>query len=220
MQVAPPVPPTPPAPPTPGGPVVVVSRNGGVTVSGVTGGPADVLRALKARGDELREQMEGLTDRREELSEQLNDQQLDGVNRSGLQAQLTEVDGRITSVNRQIGANDEAVAQAAGIPGAVVPDPPREIRVNDGPPVAMIVACTMIVFVLFPLTLAYARRLWKRPVAAPTALTAELVERMARLEHAVDAVAVEVERIGEGQRFVTKLFAESPRAAAELPQKT
>ncbi len=33
-------------------------------------------------------------------------------------------------------------------------------------------------------------------------------ERMGRLENAIDAIAVEMERIGEGQRFVTKLLAE------------
>lgn len=36
-------------------------------------------------------------------------------------------------------------------------------------------------------------------------------ERMERLENAIDAIAVEMERIGEGQRFVTKLLAESGR---------
>lgn len=33
-------------------------------------------------------------------------------------------------------------------------------------------------------------------------------ERFTRLEQAVDAVAIEVERISEGQRFVTRLLAE------------
>ena len=32
--------------------------------------------------------------------------------------------------------------------------------------------------------------------------------RLARIEEAVDSIAVEVERMGEGQRFVTKLLAE------------
>lgn len=36
-------------------------------------------------------------------------------------------------------------------------------------------------------------------------------ERMTRLENAIDAIAVEMERIGEGQRFVTKLLAEPGR---------
>lgn len=36
-------------------------------------------------------------------------------------------------------------------------------------------------------------------------------DRMKRLEQAIDSIAVELERIGEGQRFVTKLFAERGR---------
>ncbi len=35
-----------------------------------------------------------------------------------------------------------------------------------------------------------------------------LTDRLTNLEQAVDAVAIEVERIGEGQRFMTRLFAE------------
>jgi hypothetical protein len=41
-------------------------------------------------------------------------------------------------------------------------------------------------------------------------------ERLARIEQAVDAIAIEVERISEGQRFLAKLQAERaalPRAA-------
>lgn len=33
-------------------------------------------------------------------------------------------------------------------------------------------------------------------------------DHVKRLQHAIDAIAVEVERVGEGQRFVTKLMAE------------
>jgi hypothetical protein len=36
-------------------------------------------------------------------------------------------------------------------------------------------------------------------------------DRMKRLEQAIDSIAVEVERIGEGQRFVTNLLAERGR---------
>ena len=39
-------------------------------------------------------------------------------------------------------------------------------------------------------------------------------ERLARIEQAVDAIAVEVERISEGQRFTTKLLAEKSRESA------
>jgi hypothetical protein len=36
--------------------------------------------------------------------------------------------------------------------------------------------------------------------------------RLARIEQSVDAIALEVERISEGQRFTTKLLSESTRA--------
>jgi hypothetical protein len=39
-------------------------------------------------------------------------------------------------------------------------------------------------------------------------------DRIARLEQTVESIAIEVERISEGQRFVTKLLSE--RAAAEV----
>jgi hypothetical protein len=43
----------------------------------------------------------------------------------------------------------------------------------------------------------------------------ELEARLERIEQAVDTIAVEMERIGEGQRFVTKLLAERPTAISE-----
>jgi hypothetical protein len=43
----------------------------------------------------------------------------------------------------------------------------------------------------------------------------QIAERLARLENAVDATALEVERISEGQRFTTKLLAERSTGAAE-----
>lgn len=36
-------------------------------------------------------------------------------------------------------------------------------------------------------------------------------DRLARIEQAVDAIALEVERISEGQRFTTKLLSERTR---------
>jgi hypothetical protein len=38
--------------------------------------------------------------------------------------------------------------------------------------------------------------------------------RLERIEQAVDTIAIEVERISESQRFVTKLLAQRPAAAS------
>ena len=47
------------------------------------------------------------------------------------------------------------------------------------------------------------------------ALPKEIADRLARVEQTVEATAIEVERIGEGQRFMTKVLTEhSPSALA------
>ena len=47
-----------------------------------------------------------------------------------------------------------------------------------------------------------------RPYADP-----RIEQRLERIERAVDAMAVEVERIAEGQRFTTRLLSESARSS-------
>jgi hypothetical protein len=39
--------------------------------------------------------------------------------------------------------------------------------------------------------------------------------RLERLEQAVEAIAIEIERVSEGQRFVTKMLSDRARGAAE-----
>ena len=53
----------------------------------------------------------------------------------------------------------------------------------------------------------------KRPQVAP-----EVMNRLERMEQAIDSIAVEVERISEGQRFTTKLLSEVKDARA-LPDR-
>ena len=43
--------------------------------------------------------------------------------------------------------------------------------------------------------------------------------RLARIEQAVDAIAVEVERISEGQRFTTRLLSEQSRSSPKPVQR-
>jgi hypothetical protein len=63
----------------------------------------------------------------------------------------------------------------------------------------------------------YARRIWRRGGSVIPALPRELTDGLTHLEQSVDAVAIEVERIGEGQRFMTRFFTENgtPRAPGE-----
>jgi hypothetical protein len=204
------VPPAPPAPPAiPGSNAQVV---------GVSPSATAVYEGFVAQRRELRDQLETLQDQRRELSEQLQDPMVNGANRSGLEAHIAQLDARISVLDQQIAAADAEVARAAAVPGAVVPDPPY---VRPGPPEeAFVLGGIFIVVVLFPLTIAYARRLWRRGAAAATAIPHELMDRLTRLDQAVDSIAVEVERIGEGQRFVTRVLAERPMEPIAIPQRT
>ena len=99
-----------------------------------------------------------------------------------------------------------------------------------GPPVLALmrvlsqdVAIVAVVFgvlgvIAYPLARAFARRI-EGARAAP-ALTPELRERLDRIERAVEAVALEVERISEGQRFVTRLMSERKEPALIPPTTT
>jgi hypothetical protein len=61
-----------------------------------------------------------------------------------------------------------------------------------------------------PIIRALTRRFVDRPpVAAP--ISADVQNRLDRIEQAIDTVAIEIERISESQRYLTKLMAE-PRA--------
>jgi hypothetical protein len=168
-----------------------------------------MLQAARAMRQEFENQLDRQQDLRRDLRRELDQIAADAPERAGLQARLTEVDARITALDQQMVAADARVAEASGIPGAIVPPPPRPQVIRSGPPEEVFVlGGIFIVFVLMPLAVGYARRLWKRSATAITELPKEWAERFTRLEQAVDAVAVELERVGEGQRFVTNLFAE------------
>lgn len=62
-----------------------------------------------------------------------------------------------------------------------------------------------------------ARERWLRALTHHPALRELEVSRLEQVSSAVDAIAVEVERLGEGQRFVTKLLAERAAAPSSRP---
>lgn len=68
-----------------------------------------------------------------------------------------------------------------------------------------------------PLVIVQARKLWVRDSAAQRGASSETDHRLERIEHAIDAMAVEVERISEGQRFVTRLLSERREERVGLP---
>lgn len=214
-QQTPPVPPAPPqAPAAPAAPAAPVVGGPGVTVAGAK--PADVYAALRAQRRVLREQLEPLEDQRQELVAALEARPLPDVARQGIEQRLVGVDQRIAEVNQQLAASERELARVAGIPGAAV-EPPLP-RNDDGPEEAVaIIGVAFTALVLFPLAIAHARRIWRRSAKAVLAFPGEIAERFTRLEQTVESVAIEVERISEGQRFVTTILAEGRGRDAHQP---
>ena len=184
--------------------------------------PEAVYKGMVHQRDELGNQMDRLKDERRDIANRLQgepgEQQLSAADKAGLEKRLTTIDGRIEALDAQMAAADAQVASAAAVPGAIIerPPPPRE-----GPPEEVFVLGGIFLFVaIFPISIAFARRIWRRSAAAVAALPHDIVERFTQIDQAVESIAVEVERIGEGQRFITRVLSEQGRPALVEPARS
>jgi hypothetical protein len=173
--------------------------------------PSAIYEGFKAQRRELSDQLEELESTRTDISNQL--QQLPaGPEKTALESRLTDISARISTVDGMLASNAASLAQASAIPGAVVEPPPY---VREGPPEEAYIVATIFIFVfMLPLSIAWARRIWRKSATVITSFPREITDRLSRMEQAVEATAVEVERIGEGQRFLTRLFTEGEGARA------
>ena len=197
--------PAPPAPPQPGVPGTPAPTPPGAV------GPAERYEAVKAQRIVLEQQYQELLEQRGEISSELRGPELNDVDRRGLEQRLTDVDKRINDVNAQIATVAQREAEAAGVPLAVQPPPPTPEPLIDED---VVIGGMMMSFALLvPIVIAYARRLWKK-AAVVSVVPRDLVEQMQRLEQSMDTIAVEIERLGEGQRFMARVLTDDSGARA------
>ena len=211
QQAAIPAPPPPPAPPAPvqGAAPNVVVYAGSLPGAAIT--TKEELASLRARRSELSDQLESAANRRRQLAEQVR--RADGANRAGLESRLAVLDQRIIRLESELDATGQQLAspEAARLIAETRPpvrfDPPNPFQRVDPEPILI----TFTLFVLAPISLAMSRLIWKRASRvgrAEPALAGESSQRLERIEQAMDAIAIEVERVSEGQRFVTRLLSE------------
>ncbi|HJP84477.1 MAG TPA: hypothetical protein VJ852_00675 [Gemmatimonadaceae bacterium] len=164
------------------------------------------MQALLTRRRQISDQLESVTDRRSGLIEQLRVAPDEA--KSGLQAQLNVLDARVVQLETDLGTVGREIAAASPelISMAQAPSPPpgsddfEEGMAAAGIPLFFIMSAVYFV----------SRRRWKRQARrAPPMLPAVEAERLQRVENGIEAMAIEIERISEGQRFVTKLLSES-----------
>jgi cytochrome c biogenesis protein ResB len=210
-------------PPAPGAPAAPVQIKPQVFVDGkpLTSSPSAIYQAMVKQREVLGDQMERLQDERRDISNRLNgtDEHLSSADKAGLEKRMTTLDGRIDAMDKQIASADAQVASAAAIPGAVVERPPEQ---RHGPPEEVFVLGGIFMFVaIMPISIAFARRIWRRSAAAVAAIPQDIIDRFTQIDQAVESIAVEVERIGEGQRFITRVLSEQskrPALEAAVPE--
>jgi hypothetical protein len=187
-------------------------------------------------GDAFRNGIQGIVDNALSQAQAQVQARLDAMRaeRAGLEAALNsttsrparrEIQSRIDRLDQDIGEVERALRS---IDRKVVTDVRPDVRTTTGtqppfiPPTISrvdpteIVATSLgILFVAFPLTLALVRWIWKRSTYMPApVLSQEQTRRFDRLEQSVDAIAIEVERISENQRYLTKLLGEPKQASS------
>ena len=198
-------------PPAPAAPRIAEQVGGGsnvVTTQMMTRRDVD---ALRARGEELSRQIRSATERRQETRNAMRS--ATGSDRAGLEQRLGVLDARIARLEQDI---DENGKQLASIPARLaVQGQPTNIGVGPRNAdrmmenmVPMVVVFTL--FVLCPIALSIARMFWKRGSmpAKVVQQSPENAQRMERMEQAIDTIAIEMERVSEGQRFITRILAE------------
>jgi len=204
-----PAPKAPPAQPVPPAPNPNVVYTGSLPGGGMT--KQDIAN-LRAQRSELSDQLESATGRRRALVEQIRHSS--GVNKAGLEARLTTLDQRIVRLEGQLDEVGQQLSSPEAARYVATTQPPVNFR---GPNVRFsnvdpepIIIC-FILFVLSPLALSISRLIWKRGSRMATqapGMRVESGERLERIEQGMDAIAIEVERVSEGQRFVTRLLSE------------
>lgn len=138
-----------------------------------------------------------------------------------IQRALSNVDqgGNRNEIREALRAQIRAAVEQARTQGEAITIQPRGDGItiqrpydpaNVIPPQAVDISVAFFVMVAFiivglPLARAFARRMDRR---GETATASEITPRLDRIEQAVEAIAIEVERVSEGQRYTTKAIAD------------
>ena len=105
------------------------------------------------------------------------------------------------------GPNGEQTVIGMPPPGEIIP--PQAVDIS----IAFFLMIAAIIIGL-PIARAFARRMDRKSGGAAQ-IPREVTEQLTQINQAVDAIALEVERISEGQRFTTRLLSEQRDAARQ-----
>jgi hypothetical protein len=162
------------------------------------------VRNLMRQRDAISDQLTNVSERRSELSTELQGT-VDGVARTGLEQRISLLDKRILQLETDLATTGQQLALA---PASLVSSTEEPSRSGDDEDFAkgLAVGGVPVLAVMAVVLLASRRRARRGGPNAQAQLPQEALQRLERLEHGMEAIAIEIERVSEGQRFVTKLL--------------
>ena len=83
-------------------------------------------------------------------------------------------------------------------------------------PIAFFIS-VIVMSIGIPIVRAMIRRWDRQSLQPPT--SADTSARLERIEQAIEAMSIEIERVAEGQRFVTRLMTEGSQERVALPDR-
>lgn len=191
--------------------IKIVGADGGVSHSIAVPKTAAEVADLRAQRSELSDQLSSATDRRNTLSAELPGTPNDAARR-GIEGRIRLLDNRIVQLETDIATTGQQLSSAPAWLLAT-----RENR-SSGPTEdwseglgAGLSIMAVLVGVIYAFRRFRGRRGRKKETPPP--MVGESAERLERLERGMESIAIEIERISEGQRFVTKLMSEQKEPA-------
>ena len=180
------------------------------------------IHALQDQLREVNSQLEATYHTRASLVDRLRS--TDGQARIVLHEQIAAADEKASQLQSDVARLVRQIADAEVSQTFTQAFPPPPVptfweRVNPDAVSAVFVMLALAIIV--PLSVALTRRLGRSPKPAAVPSDTENVSkaRLDRLEQAVDTIAIEIERISEGQRFVTKVLNERPVRPAAVNEQ-
>ena len=135
-----------------------------------------------------------------------------------LKAQIAQAAGQIRDQVIQVRNIERA---QRGLPGTTQAG---DLSWLDVPPRAQhlaeeFLAAIVVVVLVGPILRAVIRRFERKAEMRPAPLPPNFEPTLRQLQDSMDAMSLEIERISEGQRFMTKVIGEREKVAASLPSQ-
>ena len=166
------------------------------------------IAAIRDRRDDISSQLTSSMSRRNDMIEEMADAPTSA--QAGYLSQIQVLDQRIVAIERDMEESGRMLRTGLTVDnGTALVAPQVGGFRNMSDEVQAVMGLSFGFFVLLPIAIVFVRRMWNRGRPAVTAGSAEQDARMERMEQALDAVALEIERVGESQRFQSKVLAEA-----------